>query len=472
MINPRMLLFSVVLALVAVNSASATSYFVTQSGAGSQNGLSLANAWSVANFNASSAPTGGDTVFFSGSITTQVGAKSGTGNGASRLTLDFTSATLSVSGTDILISGDNYVTITGGKIATDAAGAFNNLIACNTSVAHDITIQNWTYVGSTNGTSSFYSVGKCNTVLIENNSADNVSHCVTAWQGATHDITILNNYCRTSSNTTQQSDVITLGDTTNVMIQGNKLINRAPGSQNNSRHNDVIQTYQGGGADNQAPSNWTIRYNWLEEAVADCGNTDGSNSWTMIESTTGTNYEYGNVFYTASPCNFGNGATMDSNNPAAVWNVNNNTYFGASGYPGIWFQNSGHLNTSENNAFQLTNSNGNTNLIFNWTNGTLDYNHFSGISGCDASIVGTHGTCTATLPLFKDAANGDLSPTATLQGKGNSNIGSQFNQGICPGATWPNPTLCARTVGAWDVGAYQSGDGGLTPPTGLAAAVR
>jgi hypothetical protein len=452
----------------------AASYYVTQSGAGSKNGTSLANAWSVANFNASGTPTGGDTVYFSGTIASTVTPTSnGTGNGASRLTFDFSAATLT--NPAISLSSNTYLTLLGGPVVEGSDGS--TIIKCayvSPGAGHDITISNFTFTGASAGSSTFFSVGSCTNVLISNNTLNNVLSFVNEWQGKTHDITILNNSATTSQNITQQSDVISMGDTINVTIQGNKLINQSPGSQSNSRHNDIIQTFQSGASQNQVPSNWTIAYNWIEEDVTDCADTDGSNSWTMIENTGGSNYIYGNVFYAPGPCQFGNGETMDSSQSSVIWYVYNNTYISPNGYPGIWFQNSGNL-YFRNNVFQLANANG-TYLVFNWTAGAAwDYNYFYGVPDCSSTVSGPHGSC-STDPLFSNYSGGleSLQPTSPLLSAGDATIGSQFNQGIGPGATWPNPTLATRGNSSWSVGAYQNATSQSqpNPPTGLSLVVQ
>ena len=193
MIRPHTLLLSVVLVVAGWGvSAAGTSYFVTQSGAGMHDGLSSASAWSVANYNASSAPTGGDTVFFSGTITSQVTPNSsGTGNGPGRLTLYFSGATLSVSGTQIQISARSFLTVSGGPIST--AGAGNDLINFNQQQSHDVTIQNFTYTGPAGGTGHFMNSRFCNNLLVQNNTIDNVEGAINS-DGATNGVTILNNF--------------------------------------------------------------------------------------------------------------------------------------------------------------------------------------------------------------------------------------------------------------------------------------
>ena len=454
----RCVVRTLLLAIGVPGLSVAATYYVTQSGAGSKNGTSLANAWSVANYNASGTPTGGDTIYFSGTITsTVVPGKSGTGNGNGRLTLDFSGAALTAPA--LSFSNISYLTLNGGTIAAGTDGV--SVISCayvSPGVGHDITIQNFAFTGAAGGNSTFFSVGSCTNVLIQNNKADNVLSFVNEWQGMTHDITILNNYARTSVNITQQSDLITLGDSQAVLIQGNYLENRSPGSQSNSRHNDIIQTFQSGSSRSQTPSGWTIAYNWVVENVTDCAHTDGSNSWTMIEGTGGTNYLYGNVFYAPGSCSFGNGQTMDSNQSSVVWYVYNNTYASPHGYPGIWFQNSGNL-YFRNNVFQMSGGNG-TYLVFNWNAGaTWDYNFLYGVPDCSSKVTGSHGSC-STNPSFANFSGGDFSFSAgsPLLNAGDSTIGATYTQGIASGSVWPAPFLAARAAGTWDVGAYEHGN--------------
>lgn len=89
-------LFYIVLFLLFASTGWATNYYVTQSGAGSQNGTSLANAWSVSAFNNSSNWSTtenaskidpGDTVYFSGTFTDEV-KPAGSGTSGNYITLD------------------------------------------------------------------------------------------------------------------------------------------------------------------------------------------------------------------------------------------------------------------------------------------------------------------------------------------------------------------------------------------------
>ena len=68
------LLISLLL-LATSGVCSAANHYVSQAGAGSATGTSLANAWSVATYNNSSIPKGGDTVVFSGALASVVTPK-------------------------------------------------------------------------------------------------------------------------------------------------------------------------------------------------------------------------------------------------------------------------------------------------------------------------------------------------------------------------------------------------------------
>ncbi len=167
---------------------SATSYFVTQSGAGSQNGLSLANAWSVATYNASGVPTGGDTVFFSGTITSGVvTSTNGTGNGASRLTLNFTGscggcnpAAFGTLDPVIDLNNKSFVTFQGSSSTSFTSTGNPTVFEGNNRTGHDITIDGFTYTGPVGGKPDFFLGGQYNNVTLTNNTVDNVSHFVNA----------------------------------------------------------------------------------------------------------------------------------------------------------------------------------------------------------------------------------------------------------------------------------------------------
>jgi len=487
--------------MVVVAPASAASYFVTQSGAGSQNGLTLANAWSVANYNSSAAPTGGDTVFFSGTITsTIVVATNGTGNSAGRLTLNFsgscsgcTVATLSTANPRISLSNRSFITLFGGPYnagATFAAGTGTAddslvLITFNRTVNHDITIDGFSYTGPVAGIATPWDAYFPQNVTVQNCHFDNVAGLGYSDSNLTHDLDIKNNFIRTSANTKTQTDVVTFGDAVNVTIEGNYLVNQAPGQNNNGQHNDVIQTFHSGAGGANNPSGWVVRYNWIGLTMNTPFRT-GDNSWMQLESfdnAAGFGLKiYGNVFVGGDgTTNSGNnGFGMDTHGITSTNYVYNNTVIRKNGPDRTigWISANGTLFMRNNVGMATSGQNSVDVDVAAFTPGTggWDYNFWYQFDGSVTSgSWGPHGS-TSTNPLFANYNGDDFSLTAAspLIGAGDSTIGSEFSQGIAPGATWPNPTLVTRPNSAWDVGAFQSGGqvSRVNPPMNLSVAVQ
>jgi len=438
---------------VGVQSATTTgkSFYVTQSGSGSRTGLDPGNAWSVADFNSSSSPTGGDVVNFSGTISSTVTPRTGgTGNGSSRLTLNFSGATLITASPRININQKNYLNIFGGVFGTATAGT---MIGSGDAVAHDITISGWSHSGDSMSTANFVHGPQLSNVIVENNTLDNAAQLYVAYRATSHDIVIRNNYLRSSLNTTVQTDLIFLGDGVNVIIEGNKLILRAPGDAY-IRHNDVIQTFRGGGEGTANPTNWTIRYNWIE---LDINGGDASNSWLMMEGMVGNPALeiYGNVFHGAGNLST-NGVCVVLNQPDAVFYFYNNTVI-KKVIPGgtIRFLSPGTL-YARNNVGQADRFTEDTFIQWTMTPGAAwDRNFFFNTDKCDRSISGPGGSCSLD-PKFVDFWNRNyaLQLNSPLIGAGDSTIGSEYNLGIAPGAVWPGPALVPRTAN--DVGAFVS----------------
>lgn len=461
----------------------AASYYVTQSGAGAANGTSLGNAWSVANYNASSAPTGGDSVFFSGTITSTVTpGSSGTGNGASRLILDFSGATLTTANPFINVNGKNYVTLSGGGswnagVYTPAGilGAIasqGTAISFNTTQSHDVTIQGFQCITSNPAQESRFILGQYSyNLLVTQNNITNVSNFYFSDSILSHDITFSNNYCSTNTNTVGQTDVIQIGDAYNVTIEGNKFVQNAPGQSVGDRHNDILQCYEKGGSNNGKPYGWIIRYNWLETAVV---GGDGDSSWTILEAMKSSGGVdackiYGNVFVgTVTNTGSNNGLNFNNCDATAVVRLYNNTFARHNGPDGtIRFQSSSGTLYSRNNVGQANSGVTGTFVDWTWTAGaTWDYNWFYRWNSPSSTYTGAHGAAN-TDPLFTDYTGNNFSTQSgsPLRNAGDNAIGAEYNQGIAFGATWPNPTVVTRST--WDVGAYQyatdvAGDRGLT----------
>ncbi len=440
-------LFVILLPLLLPFSAFATSYFVTQSGAGSKDGTSSSNAWPVGSFNSSRVPTGGDTVFFSGAFTSGVNPGS-SGTSANRLTLDFTAATLNSGG--ISLSSVSYLTVNGGTFGSSNTGT---LIDFAGAQSHDVTINGWTYAGPAGGTTDFLSLNYCYNLTVSGNHVSNIAHLIGGDSTLNHDLLILNNYAMTSNNQRVQTDVITIGDAANVTIQGNKLINQAPGATSND-HNDCIQTYTKGGGNAGAPTNWIVRYNWIEMQQ---NSGSGDNSWLMIENLGGNPAMqlYGNVFVGSGSVG-NNGCCFNSENSSAVIYYYNNTIIRhASPDNTIRFLAPGTL-YARNNVGMADPAADGTFLVWQFSKGaTWNNNYFYQFDDATATQAGTNGSV-STNPLFTNYAGNDFSlqSSSPLRGAGDNTIGTQYSQGIAQGATWPNPTLVPRTT--WDVGAFQT----------------
>ena len=464
-VSGRLVLTAIFLIATVTAAQAGTSYFVTQAGAGSHNGLSLANAWSVANYNAATLPTGGDTVFFSGTITsTVIPNTSGTGNGAARLTLDFTGAALSTAIPRIRIAAKAFLNVNGGTINPVSSNE-NYLIDFNLGISHDITIQGWSYTGPAGnaGIELFLNLRYCFNLVVQNNKLDNILGFINGDTTNNHDVTIQNNFARNSVNTVDQSDIISVGDMSNVIIQGNKFVQQAPGAVVNN-HNDIIQTFQSGATPNGPPQNWVVRYNWIELNV---GSGSGDNSWMMMENMSGNPAAkiYSNVFLGTGPI-ANNGVDFNNDSTATVFFYNNTVIRHASPDNTIRFQAPASVLFFRNNAGEANTGISGTWLQFVWSAGAVwDHNFFLAFLDCTATYSGPQGSC-ATDPKFTDYTNNNfaLQSTSPLIGAGDSTIGSEFNSGIASGATWPNPALVTRPAGAWDIGAYQTGTTPTTKP--------
>ena len=264
-----------------------------------------------------------------------------------------------------------------------------------------------------------------------------------------------------------QTDVLSIADAINVTIQGNKLINRSPGQNNNGQqHNDVIQFYQSGRGGSIPPSGWVIRYNWIELNMTSAFRT-GDNSWGQWESqdnSAGFAMKiYGNVFVgDGSTFSGNNGMGADSHGGTNTNFMYNNTLIRANGPDRTIGWISGGTLNMRNNVGMGTVGQGSTDVDVDAMTpgaGGYDYNFWYQFDGTvTAGTTGAHGS-TTTDPLFTNFAGNDFSLAlgSPLRNAGDSTIGVEYNQGIAPGATWPNPSLVTRTARAWDVGAFQPG---------------
>jgi hypothetical protein len=464
--------------LALIVRVQAANYYVTQSGAGNRDGSSAANAWSVSDFNASTRPTGGDSVFFTGILSSGLNP-SASGTSAAQLLLDLKEATLS---TTVTINSKNYLTLKGGTSAMTSGTAIKP-----TSANH-LVVEKWAFQNSDiNSWPTFSYSSYCTNLEFRD---CRISNCGYAWLG-NNDSGILITGCDVISsqngttNTGNQTDLVHLGGAQNVTIEKSKIILRAPGSakagsDGSYRHNDVIQTFATGGSNGKAPRDWTIRYCWIENQNVSPA-SDGNSSWLMIEAQGGYFKIYSNVF--VCPGNAGginNGVHMGSGKAAGDQHVfYNNTVVKKGNAPGAAIsyndankpagQGNGTLFCVNNIAYcPLTGANqGSTanNLRIGQISNNFWYNFSNHPSNVGAIPPGPGGSST-TDPGFVSFDGNDfsLAPNSPCRGAGDNSLGAEYNQGIAPGATWPNPTVVNRT-GAWDVGAYVSNAGPPPSPT-------
>jgi hypothetical protein len=454
-------LVGIVLLVLPLTSLAAT-YFVTQSGTGSHSGASITDAWSVADFNASLTPTGGDTVSFFGSFTSTIVVNtSGTGNGMSRLTLDFRAAILNIADPRLNLNGQSYLNVNGGTIGI-ATNAATGLITFGGSQLHDVTINGWSHIGDPQSVAYFIWHQYGYNTVISNNTVDNVGQLVFGDSILNHDIMIVNNFARSSLSGATDIDIVQFGDAYNVTIQGNKLVNQAVSNREES-HQDVIQNYEKGGGNAGNPTNWIVRYNWIE--TNDYLGGSGDNSWMMLQSMAGDPAIkiYGNVFVGPATAAVANNGLACSRNAGGTYYLYNNTFIRRNRPDNtIRFMDAGTL-YAKNNVGEADPGISGTFLV--WTmvpGGTWDHNFWYQFAGATGAHAGPHGS-TGVNPLFTNYTNGDfsLSPNSPLKGAGDSTIGAEYNQGIAPGATWPNPKLVIRS--AWDIGAYESSTSSMSP---------
>jgi hypothetical protein len=256
-------------------------YYVTQSGGGSADGSSLANAWSVANLNSSSNWSAsedpsridpGDTVHLSGTISSAITIQ-GSGTVGNPVTIKFDSNARITSG-----SWGNGGAITGrGKNHIIIDGGINGLIECtnngtnfgNRDESKGIDLQNSDYweiknlkidniyvraVNSTTdrnrGSRAIVMIDSSN-VSIHDNSLSDAEYMLRASNesGAASNLDFYNNQL-TDFATAMVVAVDSNSDYTDVSIYSNNIIgtNRWDGNVNGSwHHRDGIHTWTGGG---------------------------------------------------------------------------------------------------------------------------------------------------------------------------------------------------------------------------------
>jgi hypothetical protein len=413
---------TVLMLFLTVLQGIAATFHVTQSG--------------LADFNKDDKPTGGDTVVFSGTFTSPV-TPAGNGTEGKPLILDFKQAKLS---SPLTLDGRHDIMVHGGNGTLSITNASN------------ITQDGWTYDGGTNGTATFAYIQNSNHITISNCNVKNIGY---GFLGDLNHFIVITG-CDVSSSTNQsvQTDIIHFGSATDVIIEGCRFIQRAPGNTS-VRHNDCVQTYRSGSSAGFASSNWVIRFCWIE-----LQNQSGSGdaSWCMLEAMNGNPALkiYSNVFVGTGTV--GNNGICNSRNGGGTYYLYNNTVIRHNKPDNtIRFLDSGTANWKNNVGMSDVGVSGTfTNITM--TQGGVDYNFWYRFG---TNYAGPHGA-TNKDPLFTNYAGNDFSLTqnSPLRGAG-TDLGAEYAQGIAPGATWPNPKLAPRTQ--WDVGAYVYTAGGPAP---------
>lgn len=484
----------------------ATTYFVTQSGAGSANGSTLGNAWSVANFNTagnwSSTPgtsgkiSPGDTVTLNGTFT---GSLNTQGDGASGnvITINFASgakfSASPYSGTAITVK-NNYLTVDGvdnTQVRFESLANGTGLasqVDCTFVVvlsAHDVTVKNCKcgphYIRTIGpeqnqyGTAIFVnsSSANCNNFTADNNVFSNMFNgIVTNWGNGASGVTITNN------NLSYQNWGIGIGDRgnagdslTGVLVKGNNVSQWANWDDtslaNNNHHNGVFLVWNNGTG---TVDGAVIANNFFG------ANTGGTMSGQVHSNGNVTNlYVINNVFAPGLGDSIGNAACY-------VWglyatttiSIYNNTFvqpYGAGGTAGALLQNS--YSTSTNFIFRNNLMTGPLFAFVNWfpyTGGVNTRNHNSYYAGGSTLNFGGPG---GNDPLSTWQGWGyDLDAITTdpkLVGSGNYQIQAS-SPAVGTGTNLTSLGIAALNkdalgnnrpaTGPWDIGAYEYGAGG------------
>jgi len=349
----------------------------------------------------------------------------------------------------------------GNYIAIDGAGAtLATSVTFATNNKSWWIIRNVTWQDGSNDT--LFDIGGGSNGIVENARADAMNDAVAfLWQFNStirpDQITIRNSYFRTNNTNygDRQFDMIFSEGATNVTVEGSYLEMRAGGA-GATAHDDVIQTWQKGGTNGGPPGNWTIRNNWIVMNSA----ATNDRSWLMLESLTGTNNIYSNVFLGIQGASEANGISACCNQSGVVFNIFGNTFVAKNGASNnvLNLAGSGTANI-RNNIFHLG---GQTALT-----GTMTKNRSNNLwfGSSIPSCSGFTGDVCGTDPMFTNYAANDFSLRSTSPAKGSgTNLGTSYDDGIAPGSAWPNPTVVPRG-GVWDKGAFQGSSGSATVPS-------
>jgi hypothetical protein len=405
--------------------SAANNFYIAQSSAGTNDGLSCANAHAASWFNNSSNWGTGTAQIKAGAVVHLCGAVS--------TDLKFQKSGASAS----------YITV-------DGTGATYNG-SFNTNSVSWWKVENVTFTG---GKDMISIVGGANGVF-NKNYGDNLTGGVFLMQGdgvnRPDNMLISNNYMRTTTadlGSEGQVDLVITEGSTNVIVEGNYLEMRTGGSGGGSQHDDCIQTWQKGSTNGGPPKNWTIRYNKLVMNSA----AASDRSWMMLESLDGTVNIYGNVFLGLQGAENANGIAVNSNYSTVVFNIFNNTIV--------------TKDSASNNVFNLT-APGTVNIRNNIIHmqgqmpitGTMKVNRDHNLwYGQDTpSCTGYTGELCNVNPLFKNYASNDFSLLVNSPAINTGlNLGTTYSGYVLPTSTWPGPVIGTRpSPGVWEMGAFE-----------------
>ena len=507
-----------ILASAPSASASASNLYIGQNAIGAGNGADCGNTLAYTFFNNSgnwgsggSQIGPGTTVHICGTITGSGGANlltfHGNGSSGNPVTLKFESgAKLQAPywGTtgSILANGNNYVTIDGGTNgivqATSNGSSLGNQVGgdalhfegtSNLTVTNVLVLNTYVHTGSgeDGGDTGGIGVTGGSNVTITGNTITNVRYGVFyGYSGSISNVTISNNTfsrceaCMAIGSTSGGDNI------TNLTISGNDVSDSYVWNDANyGFHHDNIHIWATSGNNNL--TNVQIFNNYFH---GDFGN---GTSMTYIEETGGTASVsiYNNVYAPTAATNATGGAgtwlqTNGSSTGNGVINLKllNNTYKSAGVMTAIWLQGS-------NIAADIR-----QNIVNNWgtlfvTNGaslpqTMDYNDWNGASG-GSGWWSNNNSQYSTLSSWRSASGLDGHSSSTAPNldsnykpqSGSPAIGLGLTLasmlGSMPALAKDKGGITRPTVGAWDVGAYQSGSTSASlpsAPTGLTLTVQ
>jgi hypothetical protein len=419
---------------LTITVGSGESFFVAQTAAGSGDASSCANAKAITFFNTAAnwgagtgKVSGGDTVFLCGALTSTLTVQ-GDGTAGNPIVIDGTSATMT--NVNVAISSHAHLTL---QHLTWADGPTIHELVSLTGV-QDVILDSLRVTNWANTTADG------DIIFIHHNSP------------VTDGLTIRNSYLETTTGSTGfQTDVIGCeGGCQNVVIQGNYIAQQAA---DDTQHDDGVQTFCGNACPGTSgwvdPQNWTFRWNKFVINSTAANNK----SWHMVEATAGTNFDYGNLYYGKAG---GSSVNPFQNSGTGTWVIANDTFVCNTGLCGSAVFST--LTASQTVTNIVVQSLGGSVSVANISAGpTLTFSLFKG--GTGSFNVPTSGQCpTGCLrnidPLFTNASRDDFSLGTGSPALGaGTNLGSPYDVGPAPGATWPNPALLTRGS-SWDLGAF------------------